>query len=505
MSIPGLHEPSGAGDSPAPVSNVGANGENSTRISIPALQEWRFEVPFKKIMTVTVTQGTAEIFGTELARNVAYQFSGVKYAIYAPLDQVQLEYHVAANTSTHNLTNEDDEVVEYLSSEGSMCGAINLHFYLESLRQQAHDFNTNSSNTPVGRRGPRVLLVGPPSSGKTSLAKVLVSYAVKMGSTPVLVNVDPRDGVFSVPGSITATPISDFLDVEAAGGWGLTTTSGSLPHNPKQPLVKNIGFTNPNDNLDQYKYQISKLGVAVMSRMEQDRDVGSAGCVIDTPSFLGTNTLTKSFPIIENLISDFEVDHIVVVGNERLFIDLRRRLKRKLEQKSLSILQLATSGGCVDRDEAYIRKAQEESIREYFNGTFRAHLQPFKTDTDLREMDIYKGVINQDLASTLAFLPAGDSYNEDDTGMGDDSDGIGKFFTHMESSQMQTLENSLVAISHVAQLSYQPKDLLNSSVKGYIYVSKVDESTGKLKVLLPFPSVALPKNVLLATSIGYID
>ena len=76
-------------------------------------------------------------------------------------------------------------------------------------RQFVKDYNFSSS-IDQQQNGPRVLIIGSKSSGKTSILKTLVSYANKMNNTPILINLQPRDGVFALPGSLTATPISDF-------------------------------------------------------------------------------------------------------------------------------------------------------------------------------------------------------------------------------------------------------------------------------------------------------
>jgi polyribonucleotide 5'-hydroxyl-kinase len=44
--------------------------------------EWRFEVAFGKQYTIKLTNGDAELWGTELAPNQTYTFSGYKGAIF---------------------------------------------------------------------------------------------------------------------------------------------------------------------------------------------------------------------------------------------------------------------------------------------------------------------------------------------------------------------------------------------------------------------------------------
>lgn len=67
----------------------------------------------------------------------------------------------------------------------------NLHIAFERMRILA----SRGESEP-----PRVMIVGPENSGKTSACKVLVNYAVRTGRTctPVLVSVDPTE--VSTPG-----------------------------------------------------------------------------------------------------------------------------------------------------------------------------------------------------------------------------------------------------------------------------------------------------------------
>lgn len=466
------------------------------QIEIPAQNEWRFEVPFKTVMKLKVTEGVGEIFGTELPNDVDLRLTGTKLAIYAPLPSgCKIQYETAPNKENINISNEDANVSEYTSDELAIPQYSNLHFALEVLRQAAE---ADSS-----KKGPKVLVVGASESGKTALCKVLASYAVKMDRMPLLVNLDPKEGVFSVPGSLTATPMSDILDLESVGGWGGSTTLGATFHNPKQPLVKSYGFYDITENVELYKYQVSQLGVAALTRMTEDNNVRIGGFIIDSPP-LGM----KDHSVVESIVSDFEVDIVCVMGNDRLTIDLKRKFEHKISKGALNVVKVPKSGGVAESEESFIRKMQEDAIKEYFNGNFKTHLSPYKIDVDMKSFVIYKAVKLSEYTSQLAFLPSGDSYTaEESTESAEkkDTNSMDKYFSLLEEPNSSNLENSVIAITQVpATGKILPRDLLNSSVLGYAHVSKVDDAKQRMSLLLPFPG-QIPRNVLISTSIGYTE
>ncbi|CAI5758480.1 unnamed protein product [Candida verbasci] len=454
-------------------------------ITIPIGSEWRIEIPFKSFFKFKVISGIAEINGTELPNNTELQLSGTKLAIYSPKTS-QIGYFLVDNKDSI-YDNGDNEFSEYLSNETNMSSIINLSMFIESRRQ-------------LNKSGPRILIVGGKFSGKSSLAKILSSYSLKLNNSPILVNLNPRDGVFSLPGSLTATPISDSFDIEAFNGYGLTTTTGTSRQNPKQPIVKNYGFTNYKDNLDLYKYQVSRLAVSVLSRLENDPSVNKSGIIIDTPPI--NNLKNKDdVSLIETIITDFQIDIVVVIGNEKLTLDLKNKFKHKKD--SINIIKINKSQGCVELSDRFIRMAQEQSIKEYFHGTYKNRLSPFKIDIDLEGLKLYKFVLTKDFLSTMSFLPAGDEETENTN---NEENILDKYYQILEDPSSSNLENSLITITHLEATNNSPgKDLLDTSVLGFVHISKVDDEKKKIKVLLPFPGVFPKNNYLISTNIGYSE
>jgi polyribonucleotide 5'-hydroxyl-kinase len=74
----------------------------------------------------------------------------------------------------------------------------NLHIALEQMRVCALSHLQGTSVPPREKSNwdpPRVLVVGPEHSGKTTVCKILTNYAVRAGQnwSPFLVNVDPSE------------------------------------------------------------------------------------------------------------------------------------------------------------------------------------------------------------------------------------------------------------------------------------------------------------------------
>lgn len=65
-----------------------------------------------------------------------------------------------------------------------MTSYLNTHLALEQIRQNA------KQNQDLG---PRVLVIGPHDVGKTSLCKILVSYSLRQGGSPIYVSLDTTE------------------------------------------------------------------------------------------------------------------------------------------------------------------------------------------------------------------------------------------------------------------------------------------------------------------------
>ena len=173
-----------------------------------------------------------------------------------------------------------------------MVAYINTHFALDKLRDEAKH---------SGGEGPRVMVVGPSNAGKTSLVKILTSYAIRTGWQPMVINTDSTEGILSIPGSLTATPFASIVDVEQ--GWGSSPTSTSTPVPVKLPLCYYYGLPSPEDNTKLFKPIVTRLSLAARGRLSDDKIIKETGMIIDTPGVISQGK--NSYDLISHIVSEF--------------------------------------------------------------------------------------------------------------------------------------------------------------------------------------------------------
>ncbi|KAF2103595.1 mRNA cleavage and polyadenylation factor IA/II complex [Rhizodiscina lignyota] len=459
MSIPGLQLPGLSFNSTGVDTTAQSSLQSAPSIrtqSLSANTEYRFEVPFARTLRIKLLTGTAELFGSELAPGREYTFTGLKGAIFT-YHGCELEIYGAVEN-------------DYVGEETEMGVAANAHFALDEMRQVTA---TNSNAI-----GPRVLVVGPEDCGKTSLMRILTAYAVKMGRQPTVVNLNPREGLLSVPGSLTATTFADILDVEEVGGWGSSPISGPSAVPIKMPLVYHYACGTPDENKAVYKALITRLALAVTSRFQEDDEVRQAGCFLDTPGSISSGK-GGSYEMIQHIVSEFSVNVIVVLGSERLYKDMTRLFSAGTSEGDapVSVVRLAKSEGCVERDELYMRQLRQAQVRNYFFGVPSAPLSPYTQMVDFSQISIYK--IKSTSGNSSSFNPGAD---DDDDDYDPSSFGVSNIYDKVMPSMM--LQNALLAITTASATDSQ-ETIRDSSVLGYMYVAEVDEAKKKLRLLSP--------------------
>merc|ERR550539_2264807 len=113
---------------------------------------------------------------------------------------------------------------------------LNTHAALEQLRQAAEKEKG---------RGPITMVVGPTDVGKSTLCRLLLNYAVRMGRRPVFVDLDVGQGSISLPGTIAGTIVDQPVKAEEL-------------FDQSAPLVFSFGYKSPGHNIPYYNHLVKQ-------------------------------------------------------------------------------------------------------------------------------------------------------------------------------------------------------------------------------------------------------
>ena len=208
----------------------------------------------------------------------------------------------------------------------------------------------------------------------------------------------------------------------------------------------------------------------------------------------------------------------------------------------ISVVKLAKSGGCVDRDSAFMKTLRESQIRSYFFGnpvpsiastalslsttssTTNVTLSPHAQQLDFDSLSVYNIVIAGDdgddddeydpsrLSTDSSFLP-GDSGERETTPnpilqqlqqqqqqqsqQGENNNTTTSSpapFKKLSGTPSMALENTLLAITHAAA-NAPPSEIRDASIMGFLYVVDVDDKKGKIRVLAPVGGRVPPRAI----------
>ncbi|PVI03562.1 Clp1-domain-containing protein [Periconia macrospinosa] len=431
---------------------------SSRQQDLAANTEYRFEVGFSRTLTIKLVSGTAEYFGTELAPSQTYTFQGAKGAVFT--------WHGC------RLEVGGDPESEYVAEETQMMTCANTHFALEHLRDAAIQSD---------ELGPRILVVGPENAGKTSLVKTLAAYAVKTHRQPIVVNLDPRQGMLSVPGSLTAAAFSSLADIQE--GWGTSPISGPSPIPVKMPLVYHYGLKDPEEG-KLFKPLVTRMGLAVTSRLVEDKATRHTGFIIDSPGAISQGK-AGAYENIEHIISEFSVNILLTIGSERLYSDLTRKYSSRAGEEPIRVLRIEKSGGCVDRSEDYMQALRQAQIKAYFFGhTVEYALAPHSQTTDYSDLNIFR----------IAESKSAVDHNDPDADAHEVFGFSPSIYEKVPPSS--DMVGKLLAIT-TAAASDRQELIRDSSVRGYMWVADVDEGKKRVKVLCPQPGMVVPNALIL--------
>ncbi|KAG6854548.1 Cleavage polyadenylation factor subunit clp1 [Blastosporella zonata] len=319
--------------------------------------EYRFELDPGTSLAIKLVRGHAEVFGSELAEGKQYLFGAeCKAAVFT--------WRGCTIEMSHPST-------EYVSDETPMAAYANLHIAFEQMRVRA--LAAARGSPPRGDEPndpPRVLVLGPENSGKTTVSKILVNYAVRAGQgwTPLLVNVDPNEGAWAAPGAISAAPVSSPIPTcSPANPLGSAATSAptALPANALLPLVYWYGHAETRRNPLLMDRLVRNLGENVREKYEVDMEARVSGLIVDTPSSFGAGTGAGDHrhKLIKACVDAFKINVILVVGHEKLNVEMQRTYGSQL-----TVVKVPKSGGVVELDHSYRERVHNNQLHTYMYG-----------------------------------------------------------------------------------------------------------------------------------------
>ncbi|XP_010242351.1 PREDICTED: protein CLP1 homolog isoform X2 [Nelumbo nucifera] len=406
-----------------------ATSTTTRQVKLDKESELRIEVGMEIPLRLRLLTGTAEIFGTELPPEIWLSFPPRhKFAVF----------------TWYGATIEMDGITEtdYTADETPMVSYVNVHAVLEGRRNHA---KASSSTDPDSSQGPRVIVVGPTDSGKSTLSKMLLSWAAKQGWKPTFVDLDIGQGSITIPGCIAATPIE--MPIDPVEGIPL-----------EMPLVYFFGHTTPSLNVDLYKVLVKELSQILERQFAGNAESRAAGMVINTMGW------------------------IEGVGyEEKLCSMLKDVLKNK---PNVDVVKLQKSGGVVSRNTKFRQKTRSYRIREYFYGLAN-DLSPHSNIANFSDLFVYK--IGGGPQAPRSALPIGAEPAADPTRL-----------------VLVNINRDLLHLVLAVSFAKEPDQIISSNVAGFIYITDIDIQRKKITYLAPSAG-ELPSRFLIVGSLTWLE
>lgn len=423
----------------------GAGTASTTRqVKLEKESELRIEVANDTPLRLRLLNGTAEIFGTELPPQIWLTFPPhFKFAVF----------------TWYGATIEMDGSTEtdYTADETPMVSYVNVHAVLDGRRNQA-------KASPESSQGPRVIVVGPTDSGKSTLSRMLLSWAAKQGWKPTFVDLDIGQGSITAPGCIAATPIE--LPIDPVEGISL-----------EMPLVYFYGHTTPSQNVDLYKALVKELAQILERQFTGNAESRASGMVINTMGWIEG----VGYELLLHAIDTFNANVVLVLGQEKLFSMLRDVLKSK---PNVDVLKLQKSGGVVSRSSKFRQKSRSYRIREYFYGIAN-DLSPHSNIANFSDFFVYR--IGGGPQAPRSALPIG-------------ADPVANPLRVAPVNIDRDLLHVVLAVSY----AQEPDQIVSSNIAGFIYITDIDLQRRKITYLSPTAG-ELPSKYLVMGTLTWLE
>ncbi|GAA5995629.1 cleavage polyadenylation factor subunit CLP1 [Rhodotorula paludigena] len=513
---------------------MGTHAPHPTRrFSIPPTHELRFELESPTdALSLKLVGGHAEVFGCELVPGLEYGFSHEqRAAVWAPgLNGEGAEVEMSALDSV------------YVASESALSTYFNLHLALTRLRLLARPSSfalTRDLSQPDDEVAPpRVLIVGERGVGKTTLLKMLVNWrnraeravcgAAKPASGVTIVNLDPSEGMWTMPGSIGVASTSAVLPTTTpAAPFGTSFSSGPpVPFPPPtasssssaaaadqpppyvppvnsdafaplvDPLVFFAGHLSANVNLPHYELLLQSVADAAKKKVDE-AGMGSwkAGWMVDTPGEWAEKK-GGGWERIKAAVRAFEINTLLVVGSERSYVEMTKLMNTN---KTVTVVRVPKSDGASDLDLSTQARLQALQTRSYFYGgppLTQGLLSPFSIIVKLSDLRIVRVGEPAGAHAPTSALPLGATRLTRDTELVE---------VDLEGPRAANeVVNRILAVPMAEEERDGQEKVVKGPVMGFVWVSALDKEKKKITLLSPLPG-RLPRKTLVLGGLDWVD
>ena len=309
------------------------------------------------MVSVMLLEGNCEVNGSELGRVTElpgkasvpiFTYYGCKILIFGNkhaeevariVKEGGVEEEHSGVDSVESVPGVDEcYVVDGDDGDVTAVNVVNTHAQLEVMRddcrkyfnddQQRQQLNGGSAPQPQPQP-PRVLIVGNNSTGKLSLLKTLTSYALKVGRSPLVVNLNPGLSITSVtpvPGCVGCKVVAGSFDYPTVLS-SFTTSDANLKGDQgggqRHPLCLFYGNKKIRSNPSFYYEVVSKLGTSVSLRASSCLSkVESSNCQRAlneyTSGFIAIGSAECDIEGLEKIVEDLSVNVVIVLDKVSL-------------------------------------------------------------------------------------------------------------------------------------------------------------------------------------------
>ncbi|CAI5990620.1 unnamed protein product [Closterium sp. NIES-65] len=365
-----------------------------------------------------------------------------------------------------------------------------------AARQQWHP-------TYVDPDVPRVLLVGPTDSGKSTLARMLLCWAARQQWHPTYVDLDVAHSSVTVPGAVAATPVEAPLEASAKTVEEAPLVLFYGHTNPRLlgvlaqgPLFHAVGWAaagiiaNSMGWVDGAGYQVCVDGAGYQVCAD-----GAGYQVCADGAGYQVCADGAGYQLLLHSIDALRANVVLVLGQERLYSMLSEHYRSKAaaaaadgtpagHAAAVEVVKLVRSGGAVSRPSKFRQRLRQAVIKAYFYGPER-QFSPHSSTASWSEYTVLR--VGGGPQAPQSALPIGAARV---------SDPLRTALVVLS----RELEHHVLAVSHAKE----EKDAVTGSIAGFICITQVDIAKGKIMFIAPSPG-PLPGKILLFGSLTWVE